>query len=799
MKIFFQLFLLTLIILFPLIVTGQDEIIITGKITDNSGKPLIDANATIVDESFGSSSDQNGEYNFKLPAEFLDREVILEIQYVGYISQVKKVKLKPGENVYYFEMEKDVLSMKPIVVTAQRRKENLQDVPTSITAMSGEEINRRGIDRVFNLQHSIPNFYHGDGAFDRRAFTSIRGIAGASRAPGVEKRAAYYIDDVYVGRSIAVNQDLFDLERIEVLKGPQGTLFGKNTVSGAINITANKPVNQWEGAISVEGGNLNYLNTQIVLNVPLIENKLFTRFCGKMKFRDGFVRNVYFDKDMNEENTLYGRFQLRYLPIPNLDINLSIDALRDRRDRTWAIVLNGPGHDLAPGPREVAYDLPEYEHRDIFGTSLSATYHFPNQYSLKSITALRTVKNWSNRDEDFSPYPWYVGFDTSQDVHFTQEFRLISPLIDNFYFVTGLFYFYQKSDQIFGTNGSPDAIPYSNLYILSYGPVKTQSIAGYFHLNYHLNNSFSLFGGLRYTYEYKTLNWSQFSDSDIGSDLINLENYRDTYSKGVFSPQLGLQYKPWDQLMIYGKTTWGYKSGGFGNHTVESIDQIKLDPEYVISYESGVKLSTFNNRLSLNMALFLCHFDNFQAEVWEKTVYAGIESFAPVYTNAAKVSTKGIEMELITTPLKNLSLAASCGYADARYDEFFHAADLDHDFTGNKVELAPEFEYSLSIEYRQPIVSFGFFSLRADYIQKDSHYFDASNTPEFQMPAYDLINMNIGFESINGNFGVNLWVRNLTDNLYLLTRTILFDSIKYAWYGLPRTYGIKVTYRFLGT
>ncbi len=221
MKKIIKLFFVAIIILFPLVMAGQSEIIIKGKVTDNSGNPLIDANVAIVDEPYGSSTDRNGDFIFELPADFLGRDVVLEVQYVGFISQYKRIKVAAGTNIYDFQMERDVLSLKPVIVTAQRREENLQNVPASITALDSKEIQNRGIDRVFDLQNSVPNFYLGDGTFNRRAFSSIRGIAGASRASGVETRANYYIDDVYMGRSIAVNMDLFDLERIEILKGPR--------------------------------------------------------------------------------------------------------------------------------------------------------------------------------------------------------------------------------------------------------------------------------------------------------------------------------------------------------------------------------------------------------------------------------------------------------------------------------------------------------------------------------------------------------------------------------------------------
>jgi len=792
MKKYLQLLFMTIIILFPVILTGQSEIVIKGKVTDNSGNPLIDANVSIVDESYGGATDRNGDFIFELPEEYLDREVTLKVQYVGFISQFKKIKLVRGSNIYDFQMKGDVLSLKPIIVTARRREENLQNVPISITTMNGREMKNRGIDRVFDLQNSIPNFFLGDGTFNARASSSIRGISGMSRASGVETRANYYVDDIYVGRSVAVNQDLFDLERIEILKGPQGTLFGKNTVSGAINIITNKPANKWEGRISIDGGNLNYLNSYIILNTPLKDNKLFARFSGKIMRRDGFVTNLFNSKDYNGQNIMNGRLQLRYLPSPNFDINMSLNVLRDRRPRRIVgIELEGPGYYAAPGPREVSHNLNEFEHRDIFGGSLKMVYQFLNNYSIKSITGFRKIKNWGNLDEDLSPEAWVFNNQKNEDAHFIQEFRLISPLVKHFNFVTGLFYFYQTSDFIFNLKTSPDNPNMPDYIFGSDGPVWTNSIAGYFHGNLNITSVLSLFGGLRYTYEYKKVNWNQTNNKPL---YINLENYTDTYSKGVFSPQIGLQYYPLDQLMLYAKTSWGYKSGGWGNFTVWKFESLKLKPEYSASYEAGVKLTTFNNRLGFNAAAFLIKFDDFQTEIWQHPP-PPFEIFTlPVYTNAAKVTSKGFETELIASPFNNLSLFGSLGYVDANYDEFFIASERD--YNGNKLELAPETEYNFSIEYKMPVMNIGTFFIRGDFIHKDDYYFDASNEADYHIEGYELIDGKIGYESYDGSLGIYLWGKNLSDKLYMLTKAIFPLPVKYAWYGMPRTFGIQVIYDF---
>ena len=508
--------------------------------------------------------------------------------------------------------------------------------------------------------------------------------------------------------------------------------------------------------------------------------------------RDGYVTNLFNNKDYNGQNIMNGRLQLRYLLSPNFDITMSLNVLRDRRPRRIAgVELEGPGYDAAPGPREVSHNLNEFEHRDIFGCSLNMNYQFSNNYCIKSITGFRKIKNWGNLDEDLSPEAWVFNNQKNEDAHFTQEFRLTSPFFKYFNFVTGLFYFYQTSDFIFNLKTSPDVPNNPNYIFASECPVWTNSIAGYFHGNLNVTSDLSLFGGLRYTYEYKKVNWDQINNKPL---YINLDNYTDTYSKGVFSPQIGIRYCPLDLLMLFAKTSWGYKSGGWGNFTVWKFESLKLKPEYSFSYEAGVKLTTFNNRLGFNAAAFLSKFDDFQTEIWQHPPPPFEILTLPVYTNAAQVTSKGFELELIASPLKNLSLFGSLGYVIATYDKFIIPSEENYD--GNKLELAPETEYNFSVEYKLPVINIGTFSIRGDYIHKDDYYFDASNTEDYLIEGYELIDGKIGYESINGSLGIYLWGKNLSDKLYMLTRAIFPLPVKYAWYGMPRTFGIQATYSF---
>ncbi len=230
---------------------------------------------------------------------------------------------------------------------------------------------------------------------------------------------------------------------------------------------------------------------------------------------------------------------------------------------------------------------------------------------------------------------------------------------------------------------------------------------------------------------------------------------------------------------------------------MRNIEYLKLQPEYSVCYEAGVKLTTLNNKLSVNTAAFVNKFDDFQTEIWESVPPPFAPLTLPVYTNAAKVTSKGFELELITVPFENLSLTAAFGYVDARYDEF--TAISEYNYEGHKLELAPETEYNLSIEYKIPVVNIGTFSVRGDFIHKDDYYFDASNTEDFLIAGYELIDGKVGYESSDGSLGIYLWGKNLTDKLYMLTRAKAPLSVKYAWYGLPRTFGVQFTYNFIGT
>ncbi|RKY95024.1 MAG: hypothetical protein DRQ13_07570, partial [Ignavibacteriae bacterium] len=299
----------TVIFLLNHSISAQEKILIEGNISDSTGSTLKGANVLILNSGYGGSTNENGYYGFEIPNTETGKQVTLEARYVGYISQTKTITITSGKTTQNFQLEVDVLSLRSVVVSAQRIEENLQEVPISITAIEKSAILQSGADRLAELQYFVPNMVIGYEYFTFMAVASIRGVSGSSRNIGMENRVGTYVDGVYAGRSIALNQSLLDIERVEVLRGPQGTMFGKNTVSGVVNLTTIKPHSRSEATVMVEGGNYNHFRANFFLNLPIIQNSLFAKISANTFFRKGYIKNVYNDEDLNGINTFGGRLQ----------------------------------------------------------------------------------------------------------------------------------------------------------------------------------------------------------------------------------------------------------------------------------------------------------------------------------------------------------------------------------------------------------------------------------------------------------------------------------------------------------
>jgi len=325
--------------------------------------------------------------------------------------------------------------------------------------------------------------------------------------------------------------------------------------------------------------------------------------------------------------------------------------------------------------------------------------------------------------------------------------------------------------------------------------VKTNSIAGYLNGNLHLIKNLTLTAGLRYTFEYKTVQFNLKNDPLPLLDYIDVDNYTDTYSESVLSPKLGLNFTPSPNVFLYGFVAQGFTSGGWNVYLINTLEQIKFMPEYATSFELGIKSNLLNNRVVANLSAFITKFRDYQVDqyfitedgLWEQTI-----------TNAGKVTTKGFELDISVLLLMELKISGGWGYADARFDEFKNAGREGINYDGNRLPWAPKNKFNVSFEYQKAIGNLGNIFLFGEFVYQGNYFTMSSNNIELSfVDSHKLLNARIGFHFANNLFGISIWGKNLLDELYMLDNSpVLFDTPS-VWYGPPRTFGVEIYYNFL--
>ena len=705
----------------------------------------------------------------------------------------------------------DDLGLDVVVVTSQKRAENIQDVPISVTAISETELRNRSAESLRDLQDAVPNL----SIYSQTDFNPnfiIRGVSSGARNVGFESSLGVYVDGVYMGRTSGFNQQLDDIERVEVLRGPQGTLFGKNSVSGALNIVTRRPGDDFEGSVFAEYGNFDHVHVGGYMSGPLVEGILAAKLSGYVRQRDGFVENINPDgpETVNNEDTWGVRGELRYTPVPALDIALRGDyTAADRRvlnGEVEAILSNPVGLPLVgavPGPRTVSIDGKNKEDRTLSGTSLTAEYTFDSGYELTSITAMRNIE-YGLPDADLDGEPAsYLATDYIDEIsQFTQEIRLASPQDQRWRYIAGIYYLDQDSDSsrslvlgsdmrsTLGALGVPPALLNDLTY---FGTVETQSFALFGNLSVDITDRLELEGGLRYNKESKDLVFGQDGIDVLG--LPTIAPFSDEIEEEDLSPTIGLNFSPTDHTLLYARYARGFKSGGWNADILSSPDpeDIIFDAESIDSYEVGLKTDFFNRRARLNVALFHMSYEDIQVSRFN-SVTSSFET-----ANAAEARSQGFEVEFSARPAEGLDLSAAVGYADAEYKSYPDAAP-GVDLSGTRLD-APDLTLSAAAQYTRPISANLEATGRLDYSYRSDTPGDGLD-PTSALDSIKTLNGRIGVTSQNG-VSLFFWARNITDEDYViaaydggnLASTIGVEQ-RFATYGEPRTYGVMLSFDF---
>ena len=709
-------------------------------------------------------------------------------------------------------------ALEVISVTATRQVENLQDVPIAITALSADELEKMQIRDLGDLESNVPNLslHVGDAS---NAVVYIRGVGQIDSISFNDPGVGVYLDDVYMGRVQGSFLDVIDPEQIEVLRGPQGTLYGRNTIGGAVKFTSAKPTEDTEGYLGLNIGNYNYRMLKGSISGSIIDNKLLGRFAIASTKRDGYTTNVFDGSDDNDKDTLAWRGSLLYKPTDDFSAYLVLDGSESSPDHSRTPHRETPIYSLNTGDfrpvREDSFEVSvtynDLERLKTKGAALTLEYQ-QGKSIFKSISAYRTMDYRTHLDLDGSPDESFGIYDFEDQDQFSQELQWIYHN-DSWSLVSGAYYF-RENDLTFGGAVAPEFfVPIGEGMFLSYPVINAgkrdqsnTSSAIYTNVNLDITERLSLTVGARFTKEKKSV--TNEGEEFAGTGIETAEQMEQVFGTGVgygqtgytaeqdwhsFSPKIVVDYKATDNTLVYASASKGFKSGGF-NGRLTSVAQ-PFDPETMWSYEVGSKSLLDDGNIRLNFAAFYNDYKNFQLSRFSIDPDTG--AFLSLFENAGKASIYGAEVEFSAALTQDLTVNFNGGYLGGGYDQL--VGDFGEEIS-DKRELvnAPKWNGQLGLEYWFDIGANGSLSANFSASYRSKTYLTVSSSEELAQGGYSLLDMSIRYQSPDEHWQIMLYGKNLTDKEY---RQHGFDlsaspGVQLGYYGTPRTFGIDVKYGF---
>lgn len=751
----------------------------------------------------------------------------------------------------------DSFQLEEIVVTAQKREESLQDTPIAVSAISGADLAVRGTSNISELQSFVPNLVFDTtspvSGLSSGAVVFIRGIGQTDFQLTTDPGVGTYVDGVYISRSAGGVLDVLELERAEVLRGPQGTLFGRNTIGGAISLTSRRPGDEFAVSGAFTYGSRDRIDARLVIDAPISDSARFM-VVGSTKNQDGYVRNPNDSSiDLGDVNRDSLRATLDLDVTENLTATVAFDATRIREQnaasRLVGISITAPGaptrtdifldrgsnsvvseevavppgnpsltflHNvidspvLGVAPFDGAFISTDLDttfatgtngtELDIWGTSLTLDWDVGNT-TIKSISAYRETSGFFNRDADGSPLAVTQTENADYDhTQFSQELQATGiAFADRLKWAAGLYYFYEDGNDLLTVT-----LPIGFGTVNNFTFVENESYAVYAQGTYDLTSALSATFGARYSDDTKEYT-APVGGAGITNGLAAVFGPTGTFtpffpagtnedSFGNFSIKAGLDYKFDDGTLVYASYSEGYKSGGFNTRYLVPVpDAVSFEPEELVSYEVGVKWQGFNNRVRLNAAAFHADYSDIQLIVYEQG--------APITRNAGSANINGIELEATVLATENLLLSGGLGYLDAEYSDV-PALDPLID-PAQQIQLdtrlanTPEWSLNAAAEYTVPLFDGSSLTARADWSYKSSVENDAVNSRFLSEGAINLLNVRVSYRSPDESWGLTAYSDNITDERFITSGDSNFGiGFHEANFNRPREFGVTLDFRF---
>lgn len=723
-------------------------------------------------------------------------------------------------------------AIEEVLVTARKREESLQDAPLAVTAVSGQALDTRDMTQISAIADLSPNVNFSFGGTSSgsgsAAVVYIRGVGQNDFTPVTDPGVGIYIDGVYLGRTIGSVLDVVDLERLEVLRGPQGTLFGRNSIGGVISLTTRDPGDELAGRIRATVGDDQRLDFYGTLEVPMGAN-LAGIFTGMRKSRDGYVdRNAGSADDPGDEDVVGFRGKLVWTPSSDLTVKLTADYTREREESAAEVMVdideastfvrlynanvfgNGAPPECAGGgpldnpacandqyngaPFETSATLSQND-VDQWGVALHVEWTLSDNWSLSSISAYRDMEAEFARDADATPFLIFQTSDDYEQDQFSQEFQL-SGTFDRLSLVGGLFYMEEEA-------ANPDLVeaviaPAFPKYIGTF--TDNDNWAVYSELTYDLSERLHLTAGARYTDETKR-------DDPIAYNVVGFDTVPtldEVIASGAqpFIPRGerklkfdkltwrgSLAYDLADNMRLYGTVSTGFKSGGFDQrHTAPRADPATFEPETMTQYEVGLK-SDLLDTLRLNVAAFFSDYEDMQISANPP------DEIGTVTVNAAQGEIFGVEAEFTFVPTSEILIEGGLGYMDAEYTELDENLQVEVSKDDEFIRT-PEWSWFMGASYRIALSNGGIITPRIDWVYKSEIQYEPVNNDDVAGDSYNRLNVAFAYEP-NDNFKFTLGVNNVTDEEYIIAG----DSNNQLGYSLvvydrPRNWYLTAEYTF---
>jgi len=762
---------------------------LTGTVTTTDAQPVPFATVAVLNATLGATANQQG--NFSIPNVPAGRQTVA-VSSVGYAARTQAVTVTAGQTTSLrFRLAASTNSLGEVVVSAQKDETTLQQAPLAVSALGTKQLREYRVWDFKDLTALAPNLHVIEHANSTGGnFLNIRGVMGF----GNEQAVATYVDGVYQFDYYAAPSQLLNVERIEVLRGPQGTLYGRNALGGVVNIVTKQPTNTPGGYAEVSVGNYGQQRYALAAQAPLVKDKLFLSLGGQYGHRQGVYKNLVTGKDFDDQSSWLFNGTLRYVATDRLSFALS--AYHERNDDGGAYPWVPTRQQIAEQPWQIYSNYSNIEQRRNLSSSLKASYRLPG-VTLTSVTAVQTYDGqFADRyDFDFTAQDLISGTTFNQQRNLTQELRAssnpsseqrLSWTVGAFAFRQHTPYglrngFYLRTDSLL--------LPANEQGTLTTGSALNRGIAGFGQVTYQLTDQLSVTGGLRYDYEKRELVTGSATTLGGGPATVVQADTTFQASFRAWSPKAILSYQASEQVLAYASYARGFRAGGL-NSSAPTRAEIPYQPETSDNYELGLKTTLPNQRARVNVALFYLQQHNQQIA----TTTNGLNS---AILNIGRMNNVGAELEAAAVPVKGLELSWNAAYNHARYAAlplFNYTDNRTQDYQGNRPintpvvssMLAAQYTYALGQGRRQPAV-FG----RAEWRYTGRYYFDYYN--QDKQDGYSLFNVRAGV-SVR-HLELAFWVRNLFERTYI-TYGSLSPQVPLYLQSLPRFWGTTVTATF---